>query len=133
MLLSGLASLVLSQSELAIIDGHYLNTLQRLLRLHERTPRSITYFLAGSLPARALLHQRQLTLFTMICHLEDDPLHHHAEYALVHLGSSSKSWFMQVRALCVQYGLPHPLELLKFPLSKYRMKRLVKEKITDYW
>ena len=132
-LLSGLASLVLSQSELAIIDGHFLNTLQRLLRLHRRTPRSITYFLAGSLPARALLHQRQLTLFTMICHLEDDPLHYHAEYALVHLGARSKSWFMQIRNLCVQYDLPHPLQQLKFPTSKARMKRLVKERILDYW
>ena len=43
-LLSGLASLVLSQTELAIIDGHYLSTLQSLLRLHKRTPRSLLTF-----------------------------------------------------------------------------------------
>ena len=132
-LLSGLASLVLSQAEIAIIDGHYLTTLQNLLRLHRKTPRSITYFLAGSLPARALLHQRQMTLFTMICHLRGDPLYNHAEYTLLHHGTSSKSWFIQIRRICVQYGLPHPLQQLQFPIKKVRMRRLIREKIVEYW
>ena len=69
-LLSGLSSLVLSQVELNVIDGHYLSTLQKLLRLHERTPRAMVYFLAGSLPASALLHQRQMSLFSLKYHLK---------------------------------------------------------------
>ena len=132
-MLSGVASLVLNETELKIIDGHYLSTLQNLLRLHERTPRSMVYMMAGSLPARGILHQRQMTLFSMICHLKDDPLHSHAEYVLLHLGKSCKSWFLQVRAICLQYGLPHPLQLLKNPLPKQTLKNLVKTKVTDYW
>ena len=132
-LLSGLASLVLTRAELGIVDAHYLAMLQGLLRLHKRTPRSIVYFLSGSLPASALLHQRQMTLFSMICHLKEDPLHQHAKYALEYLGSSSKSWFTQIRQLCIQYGLPHPLQLLNNPLSKGRLKSLVKTRITEYW
>ena len=89
--------------------------------------------MAGSLPARAILHQRQMTLFSMICHLKDDPLHNHAEYVLLHLGNSCKSWYLQVKAICMQYGLPHPLQLLKTPISKQRLKNLVKTKVTDYW
>ena len=100
--------------------GHYLSTLQNLLRLHERTPRSMVYMMVGSLPARGILHQRQMTLFSMICHLKDDPLHSHAEYVLLHLGNSCKSWFLQVRAICL-------------PLPKQTLKNLVKTKVTDYW
>ena len=83
-LLSGLNSLVLNKAELKILDGHYLSTLQRLLRLHEKSPRSIIYYMAGSLPASAILHQRQMSLFSMICHLKDDPLHQqHAYHVLL--------------------------------------------------
>ena len=101
---SGLSSLVLSQTELNVIDGHYLFTLQKLLRLHERTPRAMIYLLAGSLPASALIHQRQMSLFSMICHLKDDPLNKHAQYVIMHLQKSCRSWFMQVKDICLQYG-----------------------------
>ena len=132
-LLSGLASLVLSQAELKILDGHYLLTLQNLLRLHDRTPRSMVYFLAGSLPATAILHQRQMSLFSMICHLKNDPLNLHAQYVILHSKKCSKSWFIQVRDICLQYGLPHPLKLLESPPTMQRLKCLVKTKITEYW
>ena len=68
-LLSGLASLVLSKAEIRVIDSHYQNTIQSLQRLHEKTPRSIIYFLAGSLPGEAHLRLKQFSLFSMICHL----------------------------------------------------------------
>ena len=85
-LLSGVASLVLSQAELNIIDGHYLKTLQMLLRLHDRTPRSIVYYLAGSLPAKAFIHQRQMSLFAMVCHV--------AQHVLLHSKVNKRSWFL---------------------------------------
>ena len=69
----------------------------------------------------------------MICHLENDPLQHHAEHVLVRHGTSSKSWFIQIRQLCIQYGLPHPLQLLNSPMSKGRLKSLVKTSITESW
>ena len=129
-LFSGLASLVLTRSEVNIIDKQYQKTLQSLQRLHDKTPRSVVLFLAGRLPGEAELHLRQLCLFSMICHLPQDPLHKHAEYALTSLAQSSKSWFLQVRALCLQYGLPHPLDLLKSPLSKGKFTSMDKAKVT---
>ena len=132
-LFSGLASLVLSRAEIKIIDKHYQYTLQNLQKLHMKTPRSIIFFLAGMLPGEAMLHIRQLTLFSMICHLPNDPLHHHALYTLSYLPASSKSWFLQVKDICLQYDLPHPMTLLQQPLPKVRFKRLVKLKVTEYW
>ena len=132
-LFSGLATLVLNSTERKIIDKHYQYTLQNLQRLHPKTPRSIIFFLAGSLPGEAILHLRQLSLFSMICHLPDDPLHHHANFVLTNLPPSSSSWFHQVRDICLQYGLPHPLSLLQTVVPKSRFKRMVKLKVTEYW
>ena len=132
-LYSGLATLVLNKAETGIIDKHYQYTIQNLQRLHIKTPRSIIFFLAGSLTGEAILHMRQLALFSMICHLQDDPLHHHARYVLTMLPPSSHSWFHQVRDICLQYDLPHPLTLLEKPVPKEPFKRLVKLKVTEYW
>ena len=132
-LLSGVASLVLSQAEINILDGHYLKTLQMLLRLHDKTPRSIVYYLAGSLPAAAYIHQRQMSLFAMVCHLREDPLFHHALHVLLHSKANKKSWFVQVKNICMMYGLPHPLKLLEDPPAKAKLNKLVKLRVTEYW
>ena len=132
-LFNGLASLVLSKGEIKMIDSHYQVTIQNLQRLHSRTPRPIVFFLAGTLPGEAVLHMRQLALFSMICHLQGDPLQKHGIYVLSTLPKSSHSWFHQVRDLCLQYCLPHPLELLEYPVQKAQFKKLVKLKVTEYW
>lgn len=132
-LFSGLASLVLSKCEVATIDCHYQKTLQYIQRLHDKTPRAAVLFLAGRLPGEAELHLRQLTLFTMICHLPGNPLHSHAEYSLTRLSSAAKSWFHQVKEICHQYGLPHPLKLLATPLPKVKFTKLARLKVTEYW
>ena len=131
-LLSGTASLVLTKAEVDIIDKHYRTLLSNILKLPSGTPHAFIYFMSGSPPAKALLHQRQLVLFGMICHLTDDPLYRRAILAL-NSKSSSKSWFHQIRDICLMYGLPHPLEMLQTPLSKSRFRRLVRSRIVDYW
>ena len=78
-LLSDLASLVLSVKDFSLIDSYYRECLQKLLRLHTNTPRSVIFFLAGSLPASAFLHQRQLNLFGMVSRLENNILYQHAQ------------------------------------------------------
>ena len=130
-LFSGLASLCPNKAEISIVDKHYQYTIQILQRLHQKTPRSIVFFLAGSLPGEALLHMRQLSLLSMICHLPADPLHQHARYILTVY--SAGSWFHQIRDVCIQYKLPHPLSLLSDPVPKLRFKKLVKLKVTEYW
>ena len=132
-LLSGLATLVLTKPEIRILEHHYQTTLLRLQRLHDKTPRAIVYFLAGSIPAEALLHLRQLSLFSMICHLPGDPLNIHARYVLTLSAPSAQSWFQQVRDNCRQYQLPHPLDLLDSPLPRKYFKKLAKLRVTEYW
>ena len=125
-LFSGLASLVLNSVEVKVLDSHYKNTVQNLQRLHQNTPRAVVYFLAGCLPGEAVLHSRQLSLFSMICHLPNNPLHKHAKYIINHAPPSAKSWFQQIQKLCVQYDLPHPLHLLDNPVKKRKLQEVCK-------
>ena len=132
-LFSGLATLVLSKSELNIIEIYFKNTLQNIQRLHKNTPRSVVYFLAGSFPGEAVFHTRQLSLFSMISRLPKNPLHSHARYVLSSALPAARSWFLQIRDLCLMYSLPHPLQLLDNPPTKEGFKKLVKLKVVEYW
>ena len=132
-LFSGLASLVLSKQEIRIVDGYYQQVVQKLQRLHPKTPRCFVFLMAGCLPGEAILHLKQLTLFMMICHLPTDPLHIHAKHILISAKNSAKSWFLQIRELCLLYGLDHPLKLLSSPPGKHTFKREIKEKVSVHW
>ena len=132
-LLSGLASMVLSEAEVKVIDSNYKNTIQNLQRLHPNTPKGVVFLLAGCFPGKAVLHSRQLSLFSMVCHLPSDPLYNHANHILNFAPPSAKSWFQQIRDICSQYGLLHPLQLLKNPPPKEQFKNEVKRKIHDFW
>ena len=52
---------------------------------------------------------------------------------LVEAKPSAKSWFQEVRDLCVQYQLPHPLHLLENPIPKQKFNKLCKQKVQEYW
>ena len=133
-LISGLPSLVLSEKEFCSLESYYRGSLQKLLRLHDKTPRVVIYFLAGTIPLPAILHQRQLALFGMICRLDaNNILHRHARNIFSSATISKGSWLHQIRRWCVLYSLPHPSTILSSPPSKIQWKKLVKSKVVDYW
>ena len=132
-LFSGLATLVLSQAEVKLVDQHYKQTVQSLQRLHDRTPRSVVLLMAGTLPGEAILHLKQLTLFNMICQLPNDPLHHHGKAVLLSAPPTAKSWFLQIQQLCLKYSLDHPHFLLTHPPPKAVFKREAKKAVTSFW
>ena len=132
-LFSGVASLYLTEPEIKVLEINYKKTVQNLQRLHQNTPRSVVFLLGGCLPARAVLHTRQLSLFLMICHLPDNPLHVHAKYILEAAKPQGKSWFNQLSHLCGDYGLPTPTQLLENPPPKKCFTRDAKKRIVSFW
>ena len=112
-LMSGLAALVLNRTEIQSLDHHFKTSLERLQRLYKSTPAPVVFFLAGSLPARALLHLRQLTLLGMIARLGPGNILYQIGFqALSSPLSFSGSWFLQVREICTNYFLPDPISIL---------------------
>ena len=132
-LLSGLAPLLLTRSEEAMVDQQQNDTIKNLQRLLPNTPRAVILFLAGSLPGFALLHMRKLSIFGMITRLTDNFINKHAVNIFTSATNSSKSWFSQIRQICLRYGLPHPLDLLQNPLRKDDYKKLIKSRVINYW
>ena len=132
-LLSGLASLFLRQSEISTINKYHRGVLIKLMKLLRQTPDCATYFLAGSLPAEGYLHLRQLCLFGMICRLEDNILKNLAFRALICPKPAEKSWFHQIERICKQYGLPNALDLLGNPPPKQDFQKLCKLKVNEFW
>ena len=132
-LMSGLGSLVLRKTETVLL-GHYIKcNVENLLQLQSSTPECVVFFLAGMLPGKAQLHLKQLSNFGMICRLSDSVLNKHARNVLITSKPSCKSWFFQIRELCILYDLPHPLELLECPSTKTSLKTLIKKKIMSHW
>ena len=135
-LLSGLASLVLSDEEVAAVHHHHKLNLQRLQRLFPGTPECVVMFLAGSLPATGILHLRMLGLLGMIARLgSENILHNHGRHILLSIREDQpcKSWFLDVRKLCQQYSLTDPLLVLQSPTSANKWKQLCRSKVTDWW
>ena len=132
-LLSGVASLFLLSSEISLIDRHLKSTYQNIQKLLPKTPSCVVHFLSGCLPGEAVIHIRLLGLFGMVARLTNDPIRIHARNILVAAKSSSKSWFSQIRDLCLKYALPHPLAILQTQPSKVAFKKLVLSKVISYW
>ena len=132
-LLSGLPTLILSCSEIKLIDHKLKITSQQLQKLQDKTPAAVVYFLGGHLPGAALLHHRQLTVFGMVTRLKDSLLHQIAVWILTTSKFSTSSWFFKIRELILMYGLPSPFSLLFHPPTKSVFKRMIKSKILDFW
>ena len=90
-------------------------------------------FLGGALPGLAAIHLKQLNIFGMITRMPGSILHRHSVHALTCLPKSANSWLFQIRSLCIQYQLSHPLDLLSDPLSKYSYNKTVKSSVVSYW
>ena len=133
------STIYLNQKEITLFHQHHKNTLQHFQKLHDETPQSFIYFMAGSLPATAIIHICQFCLFGMICRLPADPLqihcisNKHALHVLTVAKQNDLSWFSRIRTLCLQYSLPHPLTFLNSPPTKMKYKNIIKSKVMDSW
>ena len=133
-LLSGLSALVLSKTELDTLDLHHKQSLESLQRLYKATPTPVVLFLAGSLPASAVLHLRQFSLLGMISRLgPSNIVHKHAMNILSSNTPSQHSWFSQIIQISQQYSLPNPIQVLSCPLSKESYKKLTSKHVLDWW
>ena len=135
-LFSGIASLVLTEKELSIVDKHYKKMLCRYQKLPLNSPDCVIYFLSGSLPARAILHLRMLSLLGMIARLGPNSiLQKIGRQSLLATTCNKKSWFYSVRSISKLYDLPDPLLVLQdgSNSSKEAWKRKCKASVVSYW
>ena len=46
---------------------------------------------------------------------------------------SSNSWFIDIKTICIKYGILEPYKYFENPLSKIEWKKLIKKHIHSYW
>ena len=75
-------------------------------------------------PGTAIIHFKQFTTIGMVTRMTGSLLHKHAVHVLTSLQRSTNVWFFIIHKLCIQYGLPHPLDLLQNPptIISYKKK-----------
>ena len=103
-LLSGIAALKLKSTEIYLLYNYFKKMLQSLMKLPDKCPQSVVYFLVGMTPIIAHIHRRQLCLFGMVCRLPNNILHKLASTILASETDKSKSWFIHMRQLYFLYS-----------------------------
>ena len=131
--MSGVSTLVLSGQQLEVLHQHYKVTVRQVLRLSDKTPECFVMFVAGTLPATALLHLGQLTLLGMVARLGPNCILNKMGQASLLSANNSHCWFLKVRQLSQQYGLPDPLLVLQQPTTKGRWKSTCRSRVVDWW
>ena len=132
-LLSGVAPLVLSNSELNTLHSHYKNVIRQILKLPENTPESFIFFSAGTLPIIALIHLDILTLLGMLGRLGSDNILNRIGCHSLLTHANPESWFLAARYVTQLYGLCDPLLALQQPLPKSRWKSLCRSRVIRHW
>jgi len=96
-------------------------------------PECFTMFMAGTLPATAVLHLRQLGLLGMIARRGPNCILGKLGRQALLAPDHSRSWFVAVRRLTEQYGLQDPLLVLQAPDSRRRWKSTCKLRVVRWW
>ena len=117
-LLSGVASFVLSKKEMCILYQQHKLMLCRLQKMNINTPDCVIFFTAGQLPISAIIHLRQFGPLGMIAHLAASSPLHQTGINILLSAKKEKSWFQQVCELFWQYDIPEHLTSSKPPERK---------------
>ena len=134
-LMSGLATIVLTSKEEKLLDQYYKVHLERLLRLHQSTPSCFVFLSAGRLTFSAQLHLKILSVFGQVCRFQNgsNVLTQFAHHIYSSTSPSVNSFFWKVRSICLQYSLPHPLSWLTTKPSKESVRTMGRASVLQYW
>ncbi|MEW8547264.1 MAG: hypothetical protein AB2693_27460, partial [Candidatus Thiodiazotropha sp.] len=128
--------------EVVLPKGVHLDRLERvhkgfikqILSLPQTVADPAVYILSGAIPVEAVIHKRALTFYGSICRLDESTIEKTlARRQLCVKSYAGNSWFVEIRRLCVKYGLADPYSFLDCPPSKYQWKRMVREAVNTYW
>ena len=132
MLLYDLKCIHLTKSDLSKLEGYQRRFLRQIQHLPERVASCAVYILTGLLQVEAEIHRNQLSLFGNIIR-QTCVEHDLAMRQLAIKDSRSKSWFISLQSVLLQYGLPSAYEFISDPPMKLEWKRQVKTAINAYW
>ncbi len=129
----GLEALVFNDESLDQIEKAQEFMLQQILGLPSKTPRFVTNFLLGVLPAQAVVHKKVLGFFRTVI-MPGTMTRQIVERDLALYGLSDKySWTSMIGRILARYDLPSAHSLIEYPPSANVWKDKVTSAINTYW
>jgi hypothetical protein len=137
-MLYGLEALVLSETEVEVVDASHRKTLRYILRLPPSTAIPALYLLLGTLPIQAQIDIRTLGLFRDVLAADSSSppavyMQNLIKRQLAMKDPENSSWAMYVVKKLQMYSLPTALDITQNPPKKKRWKKLVKAAVHAYW
>jgi hypothetical protein len=131
----GMEAIILSKSDLCILDRGYKRILRDLQSLSKQVASEAIFLLIGLLPIQAEIHIRTLILFGAVARLpESSMLKALAERQIALQKGPKDSWFCYALGIAKIYSLDTmALSLLYYPPGKEDWKNLVTSTIREYW
>ncbi|CAC5405005.1 unnamed protein product [Mytilus coruscus] len=130
----GLEILLPKGSNFDTIHQFHKKIIKQILSLSQQIADPAIYILSGMLSIEAEIHLKALTLFGNITRANKTSVECRlAERQLQLKSHSSKSWFIEIKKICLKYNLPDCQKFLINPLGKFQWKNLITRKIYTYW
>ena len=132
-LLHGLEATIITDAQLSQIDVYYKSLLRQIQSLPQNVATPAIYLLSGSIPVKAHLHMRYMSMFGAIARLDlNNPLRQVATRQLAVKDDVSKSWFSRVNTLGALYHI-NIHQAISNPWPKVVWKRHVNQLIWNHW
>ena len=119
-LVYGLEVVLPGRKYLDMLERFFKKVLKQVLSLPTKVADCAVYVVSGMVPTEATIHKRALTLYGNISRLPDTCTaieKQLVERQLCLEANTSHSWFIAIKRLHLQYGLPDLYELLADPLK----------------
>ena len=137
-LLYGLEAVVLSETDTKALTTFHRKVLRRLQYLPESTAIAELHLLSGSLPIKAMIHKKALSLLRNIiaADTKSPPALYMRDLIIRQLAMTdpnSASWTAYIRRIIREYNLPCPESLITNPPTKIQWKKTITRAIHDKW
>ena len=132
-LLHGLDAIILTDTDIALLEKYYRNLLRQIQHLADNTANEAVYLLLGALPIEGHIHIRILSLFNRIAKLPNSKEWSIVRRQLATKDFTSHSWVIYVRKILMKYQLPSAFVLFESSMGKDQFESTIKKPIQMYW
>lgn len=134
MLTYGLEVLLPTGKNLENLQSYYKKLIKQLLTLPTNIGNPAIYILSGLLPIEAVIELQALSMFGNITRSDRNSVEWRlAERQLAIKDHNSKSWFIEIKKICIKYEITDCQQYIFTPLMKSEWKTMTKKKVYQYW
>ena len=131
----GTETMEINKKDLARLEISFRSVLKKMMSLSDNVSSSAVYLSAGVLPAEAQRDIEVLGLLGQLAVCPDDlqTVRTVIEHDLAFYTEGFHGWSALARKVCVKYGLPDPLDYMKYPWRPDRWRSHCRQVVGRFW